>query len=260
MSNREIIVENLAKHYPGVQAVDDISFTVNAGEIFGFLGPNGAGKSTTIKILTTLGLPTYGNARVGGYDIKCEADEVRRIAGVALQEIGLDPIMKPLELLILQGQFWQEVRRLNREIGMTIFLTTQYLEEADVLSDRIAIIDQGKLQAQGVPAQLKAGLGLEAINVIFDDRSTADRACQLLSDITDRTQIDRNTVRLYLNQAAETIPQVVSRLQQANLNPISLTLTHPTLDDVFLQVTGQRLQSQETKTEQGATSKKDTGS
>lgn len=315
MSNREIVVENLIKQYPGVQAVDDISFKVDGGEIFGFLGPNGAGKSTTIKILTTLGLPTSGNAWVGGYDIICNAADVRRIAGVALQDIGLDPIMKSMELLTLQGQLfgknrqqareradellqlvgltdaidrrvgtysggmrrrldlalslvhepeilfldepttgldpasrrdvWQEVRRLNQQLGMTIFLTTQYLEEADELSDRIAIIDQGKLQAQGVPAQLKAELGLESINVVFEDRTAVERACQQLSDITDRIQTDRNTVRLYMNQAAETIPLVVNRLQQASLNPISLTLTQPTLDDVFLQVTGQRLQSQQ---------------
>lgn len=315
MSNREVVVENLIKQYPGVQAVDDISFKVYGGEIFGFLGPNGAGKSTTIKILTTLGLPTSGNAWVGGYDIICNAADVRRIAGVALQDIGLDSIMKSMELLTLQGQLfgknrqqaqvkahellelvgltdaidrrvgtysggmrrrldlalalvhepeilfldepttgldpasrrdvWQEVRRLNQELGMTIFLTTQYLEEADELADRIAIIDQGKLQAQGVPAQLKAELGLESINVVFEDRAAAERACQQLSDITDRTQTDRNTVRLYVNQAAETIPLVVNRLQQANLNPISLTLTQPTLDDVFLQVTGQRLRSQQ---------------
>jgi ABC-2 type transport system ATP-binding protein len=315
MSNREIVVENLVKKYPGVHAVDDISFEVNSGDIFGFLGPNGAGKSTTIKILTTLGLPTSGTAQVGGHDVVCEAAEVRRIAGVALQDIGLDPIMKSMELLILQGQLfgkdrkqageradellqlvgltdavdrrvgtysggmrrrldlalalvhepeilfldepttgldpasrrdvWQEVRRLNQELGMTIFLTTQYLEEADALADRIAIIDQGKLQAQGVPAQLKAELGLESINVVFEDRDSAERAGQQLADITDRTQTDRNTVRLYMNQAAETIPVVVNRLQQASLNPISLTLTQPTLDDVFLQVTGQRLQSQQ---------------
>jgi len=315
MSNREIVVENLVKQYPGVRAVDEISFEVNGGDIFGFLGPNGAGKSATIRILTTLGLPTSGTARVGGYDVVCEAAEVRRIAGVALQDIGLDPIMKSMELLTLQGQLfgkdrkqaqdradellklvglmdavnrrvgtysggmrrrldlalalvhepeilfldepttgldpasrrdvWQEVRRLNQQLGMTIFLTTQYLEEADALADRIAIIDQGKLQAQGVPAQLKAALGLESINVVFEDRDTAERAGQQLADITDRTQTDSNTVRLYVKQAAETIPIVVNRLQQASLNPISLTLTQPTLDDVFLQVTGQRLQSQE---------------
>jgi ABC-2 type transport system ATP-binding protein len=315
MTNREIIVENLVKKYPGVRAVDDISFEVNSGDIFGFLGPNGAGKSTAIKILTTLGLPTSGAARVGGYDVVCEAAEVRRIAGVALQDIGLDPIMKSMELLTLQGQLfgkdrkqareradellqlvgltdavdrrvgtysggmrrrldlalalvhepeilfldepttgldpasrrdvWQEVRRLNQQLGMTIFLTTQYLEEADALADRIAIIDQGKLQAQGIPAQLKAELGLESINVVFEDRDSAERAGQQLTDITDRTQTDRNTVRLYMNQAAETIPAVVNRLQQARLNPISLTLTQPTLDDVFLKVTGQRLQSQQ---------------
>ena len=70
MSNREILVENLEKKYPGdVVAVDDVSFKVNAGEVFGFLGPNGAGKSTTIKILTTLALPTSGRAKVGGYDV-----------------------------------------------------------------------------------------------------------------------------------------------------------------------------------------------
>jgi len=315
MSNREIVVEKLIKQYPGVKAVDDITFKVEGSEIFGFLGPNGSGKSTTIKILTTLGLPTSGNAWVGGYDIVCDAAEIRRIAGVALQDIGLDPLMKSMELLTLQGQLfgkdrkqaqdradellqlvdltdavdrrvgtysggmrrrldlalalvhepeilfldepttgldpasrrdvWQEVQRLNQQLGMTIFLTTQYLEEADALADRIAIIDQGKLQAQGVPAQLKAALGLESINVVFEDRNTAERAGQHLADITDRTQTDRNTVRLYVNQAAETIPLVVNRLQQSSLNPISITLTQPTLDDVFLQVTGQRLQSQQ---------------
>jgi ABC-2 type transport system ATP-binding protein len=107
MSNREIVVENLEKKYPGdVVAVENISFKVNAGEVFGFLGPNGAGKSTTIKILTTLALPTGGRASVGGYDVVCEPDQVRQFAGVALQDIGLDPIMKSLELLTLQGQLF----------------------------------------------------------------------------------------------------------------------------------------------------------
>ncbi|MBK8986710.1 MAG: ATP-binding cassette domain-containing protein [Chloroflexi bacterium] len=315
MSNREIIVENLGKEYPGgVTAVQDVSFRVNSGQIFGFLGPNGAGKSTTIKILTTLALPSRGHAHVGGYDVVSEADQVRRIAGVALQEIGIDPLMKSMELLTMQGQLfgagrkeataraqellalvrleealgrrvgtysggmrrrldlalalvhkpqilfldepttgldpasrrdvWEEVRRLNRELGMTIFLTTQYLEEADELADVVAIIDAGKIAIEGSPAKLKASVGTESINLAFDSRETAESARAELGDMADTIQIDRDMVRLYMSQAAQTIPAVVNRLQQANLNPISLTLTQPTLDDVFLRVTGQRLQTE----------------
>jgi ABC-2 type transport system ATP-binding protein len=315
-TNGEIRVEQLVKKYPGdVVAVDDISFHVKSGQIFGFLGPNGAGKSTTIKILTTLALPTEGNAFVGGYDVVCEAADVRRIAGVALQDIGLDPMMKSMELLTLQGQLfgnsrsgakkraeellelmrltdakdrrvgtysggmrrrldlalalvhepqilfldepttgldpagrrdvWEEVRRLNRQLGMTIFLTTQYLEEADELADVIAIIDRGKLQTEGSPARLKAAVGNESINLAFESGEIAERARVDLNDLADRIQSDRDVVRLYVSQAAERIPLVVTRLQELELNPISITLTQPTLDDVFLQVTGQRLIAQD---------------
>jgi ABC-2 type transport system ATP-binding protein len=316
ISNGEIVVENLVKRYPGgVLAVDDISFQVRTGQVFGFLGPNGAGKSTTIKILTTLGLPSDGRALVGGFNVVSEAQMVRRGAGVALQEIGIDPMMKPLELLSLQGRLfgmssqralergrellelvrlteaidrragtysggmrrrldlalalvhqpeilfldepttgldpasrrdvWEEVRRLNRNLGMTIFLTTQYLEEADKLADEIAIIDQGKIAVQGSPAKLKAGVGTESINLLFDDKETAQQAWQILGGLSERLQADRDVVRLYMNQAAEMVPVVMDQLKQANLKPTSLTLTQPTLDDVFLQVTGQRLTESE---------------
>jgi ABC-2 type transport system ATP-binding protein len=316
MDDREIIVEDLKKTYPGnVVAVNGVSFTVDAGKVFGFLGPNGAGKSTTIKILTTLALPTSGKAQVGGYDVVSQAGDVRRLAGVALQEIGIDPLMKPMELLVLQGRLfgankteatiraqellelvnlseaanrrvgtysggmrrrldlamalvhqpkvlfldepttgldpasrrdvWKEVRRLNRELGMTIFLTTQYLEEADELADNIAIIVDGKIAAEGSPARLKAGLGEESINLVFDDPLTAEKGGAALAGMGDRTQLDRDTVRLYMSKAASSIPVVINRLQGAGLSPISLTLTQPTLDDVFLQVTGQRLVASE---------------
>jgi ABC-2 type transport system ATP-binding protein len=318
MSNREIVVENLFKSYPGdVVAVDDITFKVNAGQVFGFLGPNGAGKSTTIKILTTLALPTAGRALVGGFDVVCEADKVRRFSGVALQDIGLDPLMKPIEMLALQAELfgasrkqareraeellevvrltdaldrrvgtysggmrrrldlalalvhkpeilfldepttgldpssrrdvWQEVRNLNQELGMTIFLTTQYLEEADELADVVAIIDEGQIRALGSPSKLKADVGNESINVAFDSREIAEKASNDLRPISQQIQIDRDVVRVYLDQAAEAIPKVVQRLQEVSLTPLSLTLTQPTLDDVFLQVTGERFQKQEKK-------------
>jgi ABC-2 type transport system ATP-binding protein len=324
MPQRDILVENLVKHYPGdVKAVDDISFRVEDGSVFGFLGPNGAGKSTTIKILTTLALPTAGRASVGGYDVVGQAEEVRRIAGVALQEIGIDPLMKAEELLMLQAQLfganrtqararaqellelvrltdaldrrvgtysggmrrrldlamglvheprvlfldepttgldpasrrdvWEEVRRLNQELGITIFLTTQYLEEADELAETVAIIDQGKLATQGSPARLKAGLGGESINLLFDDRQMAEKAQDALNGMGDRLQLDRDVVRLYMEGAAGAIPAVINRLQEAHLSPISLTLTQPTLDDVFLQVTGQRLEAKAPEAEAAKT-------
>lgn len=310
MSNREIVVDNLVKRYGDFYAVDGISFKVNSGEIYGFLGPNGAGKSTTVSMLTTLSIPTAGKASVGGYDLVTEAGKVRRIAGVALQEIGLDPIMKPIELLTVQARLfgmshkesqtrakdllelvklsefinrpvgkysggmrrrldlalalahdpevlfldepttgldpasrrdiWLEVKRLNEQLGMTIFLTTQYLEEADQLAHRIAIINRGKIAVEGKPNDLKAQIGGEAINLTFADNGSAEKAVEVVSDMGGKTQIDGEILRLYLSNAAAAIPAVVNRLQTANLNPVSLSLTQPTLDDVFLQVTGQR--------------------
>jgi ABC-2 type transport system ATP-binding protein len=150
---------------------------------------------------------------------------------------GLDPASR--------RDVWEEVQRLNRAMGMTIFLTTQYLEEADQLADVVAIIDGGKIAAEGSPVKLKAAVGTESINLAFDNRDAAERAIPQLSDMAERIQADRDVVRLYTGQAANTVPAVVERLQQANLNPISLTITQPTLDDVFLQVTGQRLATQE---------------
>lgn len=320
MTTGHIVVENLVKRYPGdVVAVNDISLAVDEGRIFGFLGPNGAGKSTTIKILTTFALPTSGRALVGGYNVVDEAEQVRRIAGVALQDIGLDPLMKPYELLTLQirmfgatparararssellelvglsdvterrvGTYsggmrrrldlalalaheprvlfldepttgldpasrrdvWTEVRRLNRQLGMTIFLTTQYLEEADELADVVAIIDKGIIAVQGTPAKLKSELGNESINLAFEERRIAEMAQARLERLSSRVQIDRDIVRLYMDNAAEAIPGVINLLREDSIAPLSLTLTQPTLDDVFLRVTGQRLGNDALQTE-----------
>src|SRR5256714_6716032 len=209
----------------GIEAVRDIDLTVSAGEVFGFLGPNGAGKTTTVRMLCTLLPPTAGSAHVAGVDALRDGAEVRRRIGVALQEIGLDPIQTGRELLELQcGLYgitgaaarkrteellellgladaadrrtktysggmkrrldlasalvhspdvlfldepttgldpasrltvWDEVRRINSG-GTTVFLTTQYLEEADRLCDRLAIIDEGRIVAAGTPEQLKS--------------------------------------------------------------------------------------------------------
>jgi ABC-2 type transport system ATP-binding protein len=321
--NRDIVVEHLVKRYPGnVTAVNDVSFHVKSGEIFGFLGPNGAGKSTTVSMLTTLSIPTEGRALVGGYDVAKQAVQVRRISGVALQEIGLDPKMKSMELLTIQAQIfgasrkqaqarakelleivklsdvtdrqvgkysggmrrrldlalalahepeilfldepttgldpasrrdiWNEVRRLNRQLGMTIFLTTQYLEEADELANRIAIINAGQIAAEGTPAELKAQIGKESINLMFNDSDTVERASHIFTDMVDRVQADRKVLRLYLSNAAASVPAVVNRLQSDGFELVSLTLTQPTLDDVFLNVTGKRLEEEQESASQVA--------
>jgi len=210
-----------------VEAVRGVDLAVSSGEIFGFLGPNGAGKSTTVRMLTTLTTITAGTATVAGVDVARDPDGTRRRIGVALQEAGLDPRQTGRELLVLQGRLfgasrsqaaeragvllelvgltdaadrltktysggmkrrldlasalvhepdvlfldepttgldpasrlvvWDEVRRIN-ERGTTVFLTTQYLEEADQLCDRLAIIDDGLIVEEGAPEALKAEL------------------------------------------------------------------------------------------------------
>jgi ABC-2 type transport system ATP-binding protein len=318
-SNREIVAENLVKKYGDFTAVDGVSFNVESGEIFGFLGPNGAGKSTTVSMLTTLSLPTAGSATVGGYDVVDKPGSVRRVAGVALQEIGLDPIMKSMELLTIQGQsfgmsrkqarerahelltlvkldefterqvgkysggmqrkldlamalmhepailfldepttgldpaarrdVWDEIRRLNTDKGMTIFLTTQYLEEADLLAERIAIIDDGQIVARGTPDDLKAEVGGESINVTMPDADTAQRAGDILSEMADDVKVDGETLLFYRGDAAAAVAQVVRELENHDLSIETLTIAKPTLDDVFLQVTGQRFQEADDDTE-----------
>ncbi len=106
---------------------------------------------------------------------------------------------------------WREVRRLNRELGITIFLTTQYLEEADELADTVAIIVGGRIVAEGSPAKLKAAMGEELINLVFEDAQQAGQGRLALAEMGERIQLDRDMVRIYLSQAAGRIPAVISQ-------------------------------------------------
>jgi len=250
-----IEARGLVKHFTDrsgtVEAVRGVDLDVAEGEVFAFLGPNGAGKSTTVRMLTTLMTITGGTATVAGLDVATQADEIRRQIGVALQEAGLDPRQTARELLVLQARMfgidrgpagdradellelvelqdvanrrikgfsggmkrrldlasalvheptvlfldepttgldpasritiWDEVRRIN-ERGITVFLTTQYLEEADRLCDRLAIIDNGTIVEQGTPAELKAAL---RARLGQDSEPTLD---DVFLDVTGRTR------------------------------------------------------------------------
>jgi ABC-2 type transport system ATP-binding protein len=296
----------------GIEAVRDIDLTVDTGEVFGFLGPNGAGKTTTVRMLCTLLPPTAGAASVAGLDVVRDAAEVRKRIGVALQEIGLDPVQTGRELLELQcGLYgitgrqarartdellelvgltraaerrtktysggmkrrldlasalvhspqvlfldepttgldpasrltvWDEVRRINAG-GATVFLTTQYLEEADKLCDRLAIIDNGQIVAEGTPEQLKAEMGHDVVSVALNgaDAAATEAALAELPGL-ERVVAEADALALYVEDGASSIAEIVRRLDRDRINVGAISVARPSLDDVFLSATGRRLE------------------
>jgi len=311
-SDRSIVVERLTRDFGELRAVDGVDLQIPSGEIFGFLGPNGAGKSTLVKMLTTILKPTAGSATVAGLDISRQQGKVRQAIGVALQDVGLDPIMTARELLVMQAQLfgastsaarqtatrlletvglddvdpkkrvgefsggmkrrldlalalahdplvlfldepttgldpasrmaiWDEVRRLNAERGMTIFLTTQYLEEADKLADRVAIINHGRIVALGTPSELKRDLGEEVVELSFDSPDHAEQAAAALADAAPECRLGDSGLRCYFAVAAHEVPAIVRALDQAGIPLRGLTIARPSLDDVFLRATGETM-------------------
>ena len=145
---------------------------------------------------------------------------------------GLDPTSRP--------SVWSEVRRLNAELGMTIFLTTQYLEEADVLADRVGIIAGGRLVAEGPPEVLKRSIGQDVIVVEAegDDAERARRAAADRRSSTQRRRRRRRRSRSSTSDSASALGPVAVALSRTGLQVRSLTVRTPTLDDVFRQLTG----------------------
>jgi ABC-2 type transport system ATP-binding protein len=319
--NDIVVVEHLRKLYgKDIVAVDDISFRVHRGEIFGFLGPNGAGKSTTIKILTTLLEKSSGNAKIEGLDVDAQQAQVRRIIGYSSQEVGVDNDLTARENLLLQCSFhhmnkdvarkkvdellqtvkladaadrrlktfsggmrkrldlasslvsdpqilfldepttgldpqsrqdiWNYVIKLNRQ-GMTIFLTTQYMEEADRLANRLCIVDQGKIIVEGTPGELKAKIGADSITIRFkaDDLDGCEKARKLLSKLPyvdavgqcGSGLVSENGLTIMTKNGAKMIAKIVRTLDDAHIPLEQLNLSVPTLDEVFLKLTGKTL-------------------
>ena len=290
-----------------VEAVKDVSFHVNQGEIFSILGPNGAGKSTTILMLTTLLRVTSGSGTIFGLDVEKEDRNVREKIGIALQDTGLDNLLtgrelffttarlwgfsktdaetRTSELLELVGLeeaadrrvktysggmkrrldlglslvhkpdvlfldepttgldpgsrrvLWDEIKRL-RDGGVTIILTTQYLEEADELADRISIIDNGLVAAEGTPDELKALIGGDVITFTFNSDNDVKKAQQLI----ENSETEKNQLRVTVENGSEKIPDLLKNLSKNKLEAVSVTANKPSLDDVFLEVTGYRLE------------------
>jgi ABC-2 type transport system ATP-binding protein len=303
-----IVVENLARRFGDLVAVDHVDFSVGRGEVFGFLGPNGAGKTTTIAMLTTLLRPTDGSARVAGYDVEREAARVRQAIGIVFQEPSLDErltarenlefhavlygmpraerptrITDALRLVDLEDRadhlveqysggmrrrleiargllhvpavlfldeptlgldpqsrrsVWEHIRNLREQTGVTIFMTTHYMEEAE-FCDRIAIIDRGRIVALDTPEGLKTLVGGDVVIVTAPDPQAVQD--YLATQSLDASRRD-SEVRVEVDDGARFIPRLV-RGFPGEIDGASLR--RPTLDDVFLKLTGRTIRESE---------------
>jgi ABC-2 type transport system ATP-binding protein len=149
---------------------------------------------------------------------------------------GLDPQSR--------SALWTEVGRLAREEGVTVFLTTQYLEEADVLADRVGIIDHGHIVAEGTPAELKAEIGKSTVEVVPENHDELGRLRELLSRFGGETAARPGAFAVQLNDKGE-LAAVIRALDTENLRAAEINLHQPTLDDVFLAKTGRTLEGAE---------------
>jgi len=147
---------------------------------------------------------------------------------------GLDPVSR--------ARVWEEVQSLNTELGMTIFLTTQYLEEADALADRVGIIDQGRIVAEGTPDELKRSIGSDVI--VVEVAADGDRAAETLRALTGIDQVDQrgDEILVRTTDGAAALSPVAVALNDVGIRVKNLTLRTPTLDDVFLELTGTRIE------------------
>jgi ABC-2 type transport system ATP-binding protein len=202
--------------------------------------PKSKMKSRADELLERVGLTAAGDRRVGTY-----SGGMRRRLDLALSLIhqptvlfldepttGLDPMSRV--------SLWEEVRRLNNE-GTTVMLTTQYLEEADQLADRIAIIDKGVIVREGKPQDLKAGVGFPTL-VINVSRDQHELAKSILMSFGDLRPTAEGTLGVGLRGGAEAVTDVVRKLDESSIRVQHLELNEPSLDDVFAEATGHRLE------------------
>jgi len=323
--DNSLSVRDLKKTYGDVQALDGISFDVEAGTVFGLLGPNGAGKSTTVKILTTLSRADSGTATVAGYDVNRDPVAVRRQIGVVAQNSGTDIQLTGRENLILQGQvfgmakdeirkradqlltdfglaeaadrtvngysggmrrrldiatalvhspkvlfldepttgldpevraaMWTEIRRLSEEHGLTILLTTHYLEEADSLASQLVIVDRGRNIVSGSPEQLKGELKGDAIRLEWDRETNLEQVQAALAEIdgVGEVTVEGHTTHARVPDGAKAVAGVLGSLATKGFNPESVTVARPSLDDVYLRYTGRSYSEADTEGEAGNT-------
>jgi ABC-2 type transport system ATP-binding protein len=194
------------------------------------------------ELLARVGLTEAADRRVGGY-----SGGMKRRLDLALALVHGPRILfldEPTTGLDLQSRsaLWEEVSRLAREEGMTVFLTTQYLEEADALADRVGIIDHGKIVAEGTPAQLKGEIGSPSVEVVPADAADHDALAEQLARFGEVVRDGNGAVSAPLPEGELQLAEIVRALDHANIRVASLQLHQPSLDDVFLAKTGRKLE------------------
>jgi len=311
-----IEVERIVKKYGDFTAVDDVSFQVKEGEIFGLLGPNGAGKSTLIRMMTTLIPITAGTARIAGHDVAKDPDAVRRSIGVIPQALtsdldltvqenlniyaklydvptkrrkeAIEELLETVDLTkwrdaqtktlsggmrrrleIARGlvhspkiffldepttgldpvsrvSVWEMLTNIKSKRKLTVLITTHYMDEADRLCNRIAIVDHGKLVALDSPEALKASVpGSNVIEVQFDN--PPDGWEEKLRGLTGVTSVQHESAGMYrvlTANGSRTTTELVEMAVAAGVPIRTLMVQNTTLDDVFVHYTGRQLRDE----------------
>ncbi len=306
------VIDKLVKNYGSNCAVDNLSFKVNEGEIFGLIGPNGAGKSTTINIITTLDEMTSGSVTIDGMDISKDREKIRRIIGSVPQEIAVYPYLTAREnveffasLYGLKGQKLKESaekalefagladksdlkpkkmsggmkRRLNiacgiahepklivmdeptvgvdaqsrehimnsikklRENGATVIYTSHYMHEVEEICDRVAIVDKGRLVAEGTQQELITMIADSCtvkITTRLNETVTADSLIKSVSSLPDvnKARFANNVLCVDMNISCTDISHVISELVRLGMPVLEVNTEKPDMDAVFLSLTG----------------------
>jgi len=297
-------VLNITHNYGTRKALDGVAFEVRQGEIFALLGPNGGGKTTLFKILSTALSPSNGTAKVMGFDIRTQANEVRRQIGIVFQNPSLDKKLTVLENLRYHGQLfglrgnalkdrvdemmarlmiadragnrvetlsgglarrvelakgllhrpkvlildepsvgldpgarrdlWMYLQQLREKEGVTILVTTHLIDEGD-RSDHVLILNQGKIMALGTPDSLKQEIGGDVISITAKDADRLSAAIQEKFSITPRIvngtlRVEKAQGHTFIGNVVEAFPGMID----------SVSLSKPTLEDVFIARTGHR--------------------
>jgi ABC-2 type transport system ATP-binding protein len=313
-----VLIEQLQKRYGKTEALRDVSFQVESGEIFGLLGPNGAGKTTTLRCLCTLAAPDSGRIELAGISVLDHPKAARQLLGYVAQEVALDKVLTGCELLQLQAALyhlprpliaerineslsllglepwadqktgtysgglrkrldlaagllhepavlvldeptvgldiesrrviWDFLRRL-RDRGTTVLLTSHYLEEIDALADRVAIIDQGRVIAEGTPSQLKDRVGGDRIILRLreftptaeaEQAKTMATALPFVQDVIINSA-QGNSLNLVVTPHSDALLELQKALKTAGLPIFGIAQARPSLDDVYLSATGKTL-------------------
>jgi ABC-2 type transport system ATP-binding protein len=307
---KAIEVESLSKIYGEVRAVDEISFSVEEGEVYGLLGPNGAGKTTTIKMVTTLTKPSSGSIRVLGMDAVRSPRQVRKKFAYVPQAVSVDGALSGYENLLIYSrlfhvnkeerrarieealeymnlsarandlvkhysggmmrrleiaqalvnrprilfldeptlgldpasrkQVWDYIKRLSGEFATTILLTTHDMEEANELCQRLSIMNAGKIAITGSPEELKKTVGVDLLTIRIKHGTIPQ---SLPPEIGNVVKSEDGLIEIKTANGESEIAPIVDYLEKSGAAIASISLSRPTLGDVFLKYGGTSLES-----------------